>query len=146
MIAKVLVEVMSKAVDKTFSYLVPNHLVTIAAVGERVVVPFGNRQVEGFILELTTEVDEDYKLKEIISIDNDIVLNEELLLLGKKISEMTLAPLISCYQAMLPKALKIKNKKEITKIYETFYTVNKNNDSKLTEKQLEIVMGIGFTI
>ena len=143
MIAKVLVEVMSKAVDKTFSYLVPNHLVTIAAVGERVVVPFGNRQVEGFILELTTEVDEDYKLKEIISIDNDIVLNEELLLLGKKISEMTLAPLISSYQAMLPKALKIKNKKEITKIYETFYTVNKNSDSKLTEKQLEIVNLIG---
>ena len=143
MIAKVLVEVMSKAVDKTFSYLVPDDLVSITAVGERVVVPFGNRQVEGFILELTTEVDEDYKLKEIISIDNDIVLNEELLLLGKKISEMTLAPLISCYQAMLPKALKIKNKKEITKIYETFYTVNKNNDSKLTEKQLEIVNLIG---
>lgn len=143
MIAKVLVEVMSKAVDKTFSYLVPDDLVSIAAVGERVVVPFGNRQVEGFILELTTEVEEDYNLKEIISVDNDIVLNEELLLLGKKISEMTLAPLISCYQAMLPKALKIKNKKEIAKIYETFYTVNKNNDSKLTEKQLEIVNLIG---
>ena len=30
----------------------------------------------------------DMTIAEIISIDNDIVLNEELLLLGKKISEM----------------------------------------------------------
>ena len=72
MIARVLVEVMNKSLDKTFSYLVPEELINIVAVGKRVIVPFGNRQVEGFILELTKEMDTSYQLKEIISINNNI--------------------------------------------------------------------------
>lgn len=138
MIARVLVEVMNKSLDKTFSYLVPEKLINIVAVGKRVIVPFGNRQVEGFILELTKEMDTSYQLKEIISINNDVVLNEELLLLGKKVSKMTLAPLISCYQAMLPKALKVKQKREITKKYDTYYKII-NTNCKLSSKQLEVV-------
>ena len=138
MIARVLVEVMNKSLDKTFSYLVPEELINIVAVGKRVIVPFGNRQVEGFILELTKEMDTSYQLKEIISINNDVVLNEELLLLGKKVSKMTLAPLISCYQAMLPKALKVKQKREITKKYDTYYKII-NTNCKLSSKQLEVV-------
>lgn len=138
MVALVLVEVMSRAVDKTFSYNIPKELIDDVAVGKRVVVPFGRKQVEGFVLEIVDDITSDYHLKDIISVNNDIVLTEELLSLGRAVSYSTLAPLISCYQAMLPKALKIKQKKEITKKYETYYKVI-DNSFKLSDKQEEIV-------
>ena len=138
MVALVLVEVMSRAVDKTFSYNIPKDLIDDVAVGKRVVVPFGRKQVEGFVLEIVYDITSDYQLKDIISVNNDIVLTEELLSLGRAVSYSTLAPLISCYQAMLPKALKIKQKKEITKKYETYYKVI-DNSFKLSDKQAEIV-------
>lgn len=138
MVALVLVEVMSRTVDKTFSYNIPKELIDDVAVGKRVVVPFGRKQVEGFVLEIVDDITSDYHLKDIISVNNDIVLTEELLSLGRAVSYSTLAPLISCYQAMLPKALKIKQKKEITKKYETYYKVI-DNSFKLSDKQAEIV-------
>lgn len=138
MVALVLVEVMSRTVDKTFSYNIPKELIDDVAVGKRVVVPFGRKQVEGFVLEIVDDITSDYHLKDIISVNNDIVLTEELLNLGRAVSYSTLAPLISCYQAMLPKALKIKQKKEITKKYETYYKVI-DNSFKLSDKQVEIV-------
>ena len=137
MVALVLVEVMSRTVDKTFSYNIPKELIDDVAVGKRVVVPFGRKQVEGFVLEIVDDITSDYHLKDIISVNNDIVLTEELLSLGRAVSKSTLAPLISCYQAMLPKALKIKQKKEITKKYETYYKVI--DSFKLSDKQAEIV-------
>ena len=138
MVALVLVEVMSRTVDKTFSYNIPKELIDDVAVGKRVVGPFGRKQVEGFVLEIVDDITSDYHLKDIISVNNDIVLTEELLSLGRAVSKSTLAPLISCYQAMLPKALKIKQKKEITKKYETYYKVI-DNSFKLSDKQAEIV-------
>ena len=138
MVALVLVEVMSRTVDKTFSYNIPKELIDDVAVGKRVVVPFGRKQVEGFVLEIVDDITSDYQLKDIISVNNDIVLTEELLSLGRAVSYSTLAPLISCYQAMLPKALKIKQKKEITKKYDTYYKVI-DNGCKLSDKQAEIV-------
>lgn len=138
MVALVLVEVMSRTVDKTFSYNIPKELIDDVAVGKRVVVPFGRKQVEGFVLEIVDDITSDYQLKDIISVNNDIVLTEELLSLGRAVSKSTLAPLISCYQAMLPKALKIKQKKEITKKYDTYYKVI-DNGCKLSDKQAEIV-------
>ena len=138
MVALVLVEVMSRTVDKTFSYNIPKELIDDVAVGKRVVVPFGRKQVEGFVLEIVNDITSDYQLKDIISVNNDIVLTEEMLSLGRAVSYSTLAPLISCYQAMLPKALKVKQKKEITKKYETYYKVI-DNSCKLSDKQTEIV-------
>ncbi len=108
MVANVLVELANKKVDRTFDYLVPSSLVSMVKVGIRVMVPFGSRFLEGFVLALKekSEIENLKEIKEII--DNEVVLNEELLALGKRIQEETLSPLISCYQVMLPKALKAK--------------------------------------
>ena len=58
----------------------------------------------------------DYEAKEVIKVvDESRVLNDELLELGKKISEKYLCPLVYSYQAMLPKALKAKSKNDFTK-------------------------------
>ena len=94
-------------IDKTFTYLIPSNL--NVEIGIRCLVPFGNKQLEGFVVAIKDEVPNEYKIKEIIDvIDKTPILNEELLSLGKYISKKTLCTLTSAYQTMLPTALKAK--------------------------------------
>ena len=142
MIIGVLVELSNKNIDKIFDYSVPKSLEEFIKVGIRVEVPFGSQTLEGFVLEIKSEYDSSYKLKEIISIkDTDIVLNDELLKLGKIVKDNTLATLISCYQVMLPKALKAKQGSVINKKFDTYYRLNESvlGCVKLTNRQEEIV-------
>ncbi len=139
MYVKVLVETRLKSNDMTFTYHVPN-TIKEELIGKRVLVPFANRMVQGFVLDYAPFSD-DYEIKDIIDvIDDEKVLNDELLKLGKYMSEKYLCPLITCYQAMLPKALKakIKGNHRLRKL--TY--VRLNNAAIITninEKQLEIV-------
>ena len=105
MIAEVLVEI--QKIDKTFTYLIPSNL--NVQIGIRCLVPFSNKKLEGFVVDIKDELPNEYKLKEIIDvIDKTPILNEELLSLGKYISKKTLCTLTSAYQTMLPTALKAK--------------------------------------
>ena len=135
MYADVLVEVGS--IDKTFTYKVPSGIE--ALVGMRALVPFGNRELEGFILKIYNDGDFDYEVKEIIKlIDDHPVINGEMLELGRYISKKSLSSLISAYQTMLPVALKAKSRKSINKRYLT-YVVYLNNEGIKTLKQKEIL-------
>ena len=139
MIVGVLVELSNKNIDRIFDYKVSNDLIDDIKLGIRVEVPFGNQTLEGFILEIKEDSNLD-NLKYINKIiDKDIVLNKELLDLGKSMQKITLSTLISCYQVMLPKALKAKKKVLINKKYDTFYRLNKNYNYKLNSTQSKIV-------
>jgi len=128
MFAKVIVEIGVKAVDKEFTYKVPNTLEKDIKVGSRVKVSFGKMIIEGFVLELTTTFKADYEPKEIIElIDIEPILNEEMLELGKKIQEYTLCSLISAYQVMLPKALKASVKTNINTKKNRYAILNKDD-------------------
>lgn len=141
MIVGVLVELSNKNIDKIFDYIVPEEFTSKIKVGIRVTVPFGRMTLEGFVLDIKDSNDNDIELKSIISIvDEDIVLNSELLELGKVIRDKTLSTLISCYQTMLPKALKAKNGSQINIKYDTFYRLGKiPNDIKFNDKQKSII-------
>ena len=129
MYASVLIEIGAKSVDKLFTYIIPSNLINDVKIGIRVKVPFGSMTLEGFVLEIKSVCEENYELKEIISlVDTDAILNPELLYLGKKIKEMTLCSLISAYQAMLPKALKAKNKVNINIKKDRYIILNKEKD------------------
>ena len=112
--AKIIVELPSKKVDKEFIYNIPLYL--DIKIGSIVKVPFGNRLIEGFVLDIGIFPTE-YILKEIDSIVNRDVLNTELIELGKYISKTTISSLSSAYQSMLPKGIKasIKNKVSTSK-------------------------------
>ena len=82
-------------------------------------------ELEGFVIEIKNS--SDISVKDILEVvDDEVILNEELLELGKKIQEDTLSTLISCYQIMLPKALKAKNGMVINKKFDTYYYLNKD--------------------
>ena len=133
MYAKVIVEIGVKAVDKEFTYKVPVDMQKDIKIGSRVKVSFGKMLIEGFVLDLTDEFNEEYELKEISElIDKEPILNEEMLELGKKIQEYTLCSLISAYQAMLPKALKASIKTNINE-KENKYAVLNKDDKEIIE-------------
>ena len=133
MYADILVEIVSKSIDKTFTYKVPDNV----KVGMRVLVPFGKRIIEGFVLKVYQEKNFDYEVKDITEVIDDYpVINKEMLELGKYISKKTLSPLISCYQAMLPSALKASYKTKVNKKYITVLEIVK--EENLTGKQEEI--------
>ena len=141
MVVGVLVEISNKNVDRIFEYSVPDRLIDSIKIGIRVLVPFGNMSLEGFILEIKNNKTTDKELREIEDIvDKDIVLNDELLELGKTISNTTLSTLISAYQVMLPKALKAKNGSNINIKYDSYYKLgNYSEDIKLNDKQNSII-------
>ena len=139
MYIKVLVELSAFNIDKTFTYLVPDNLKSQIKVGIRVLVPFGFQKLEGFVLEISDEASNDYEIKEIISVvDSEVILTDELLKLGKKISDETLSTLISAYQAMLPKALKAKNGSKVNIKYQKIVQID-NLNMVLSSKQQEII-------
>ena len=112
MYANVLVEYNVKSLDKSFTYKIPSNLVDKIKPGMQVIVPFGKSICNGFVLNLTNEVNEDVEIKSIYKIKNEeIILNQELLDLGLFLKETTLCNLISAYEAMLPSDVKVKSKK-----------------------------------
>ncbi len=140
MIAKVLVEINNINVDKTFDYIVPFEYIEKIKIGMRVKVPFASRELEGFVLDLVNSTDNNYELKEIISIvDTEPILNNELLHLGQFMSKKYFSTLISCYQTMLPKALKAQNKTTINKKMIKYVELCSNSFPKLKPNQEKIV-------
>lgn len=112
-VASVIVDVPAKQTDRTFDYLVPKHLENVIVPGIRVNVPFGPRNIQGFVMELKAESDFK-KLKEIVEpLDLTPVLNKELLVLGDWLTDHALCYKISAFQVMLPAALKAKYEKKV---------------------------------
>ena len=144
MVVSVLVEIKFKQKEKTFDYNVPSILEPEIQIGKRVLVPFGNQKLEGFIINVKKE--SNYELKDRIEVlDKEPILNKELLNLGKELSDELVSNLISVYQSMLPKAYKAKRKSNInikTDKYIKLISIDKAKDflkNSKAKKQNEII-------
>lgn len=115
LIAEVIVDVSTYHVDRPFDYQVPLEWVNVIELGCRVKVPFGPRNVLGFIVGLKKETDVPLnKLKAITQIlDMELVLTEEMLLMAKWLKNNTICYEIDALQVMLPSALRAKYEKII---------------------------------
>jgi len=139
MVAQVLVGLKTTHIDQTFSYIVPDFILDKISVGSRVLVPFGRQKLEGFVISLDNEFNSDYKLKEILElIDEEPVLSNELLSLGKWIQRKTLCTLVTAYQTMLPTFMKAGNSlKTTSKTVSYLRLITK--DGVTSSKQQEIL-------
>ena len=121
MYAEVLIEYSAKAIDKTFTYIIPDRLRNDIKIGMKVLIPFGNKTINGFVTNITNEFNDTYELKTIVDIvDKYLVLNKEMMELGEYLQEKTLCTKIAAYQTMLPSALKVKDKKNNYTKYITY--------------------------
>ena len=105
MIANVIVDVNIKQLNRPFDYLVPTELESLVEPGSRVLVPFGARNIIGFVINLTTG--DEIGLKPVHQVLDVIPsLPQELLTLGEVVARETSANLVAVYKLMIPAALR----------------------------------------
>ena len=107
MLAKVAIDL---ALDRLFTYEVPEALKKKLAIGQLLLVPFGHRTARGFVLALEDGPDGaengKYSLKPIASIvDETPFFSPALLKLVRRIADYTAAPLESVLRAAVPAAV-----------------------------------------
>ncbi len=148
MYADVLIEYNAKAIDQSFTYIIPENLKNIIRVGMKVLVPFANKIINGFVINIHDDYQDEFELKEISSIvDEYFCLNEELMQMGKYLQKQTLCTRISAYQTMLPSSLKVKDQKNNYSKYLIYIELNQDNktikeyiqNNKRGKKQNEIL-------
>ena len=68
MYAEVLIEYSAKSIDKSFTYIIPESLKDVIKVGMKVIVPFNNKKIYGFVINILNNYEDSYELKSIDSI------------------------------------------------------------------------------
>lgn len=107
MIASVVLDIKNNQLNQSYDYFVPTQYQSIIKVGSRVFVPFGKRNLMGFVVSLNDEEESLYSLKSIISLlDFEPVINDELIKLGTLLSSEYFSFLIENYLMMIPASLK----------------------------------------
>ncbi len=132
--AEVIVNSDAVEIDKPFTYKVKDELVPLISVGHRVKIPFGvrNKPTEGFVMALSTEFNDTYKVKEIIKLcDEEPILTKEDLLIIEFLIRKTLCKHIDAIRVLIPtgliRGLKSK-KKRVIKFIKEFCEEIKNKD------------------
>ncbi|MGM0873616.1 MAG: primosomal protein N' [Bacillota bacterium] len=124
--ASVIVDVPAMQTDRAFEYKIPDEWQELITPGMRVIVPFGPRKIQGFVVE-TKNQSEFKRLKSILELlDLTPCLTKELLLLGHWLTEKTLCFKISAFQVMLPAAMKAK--------YEKVLALTADHQAKISEQ------------
>ena len=135
MIAKVIVDITSSAVDKIFDYNIPKDMTVTK--GDRVLVPFGKKNIEGYVVDFASNSDYDKsKLKDIISkLDSQPLLTENNLRLCFFMQQKFFLRAIDIIKLCVPPYV-LNGKQKDT----TFVQLNPNVTVKPTSiKQLEIL-------
>lgn len=116
-IARVIVDVPASRTNRPFDYAVPDWLVPLTEAGSRVIVPFGPRKLQGYVIETmeiehADEAGDGKALREILQVQDDVApLSPELIKLAYWMSQQYLCPWVLALQAMLPAVLKGKSEK-----------------------------------
>ena len=102
MIAQVIVNSNVKNLNKIFDYNVPTSLEVTICVGDRILVPFGNKKAleEGFVIGLKEK--SDFKVKDIAGIQDGIKLTENNIELAKLMARRYFCNISDCIKLMLP--------------------------------------------
>ena len=143
-IAKVIIEHPVASLDTPFDYYIPNSVKVL--VGTRVEVEFNNQIIVGYVEKIEPikeTLDEyidlvGYEVRPILRcLDNEEILTKELQELAHYIATITVSPLISCYQVMLPPSLKPTSSEKVgIKTFKAIRVIDESIDD-LTQKQID---------
>lgn len=140
MVAEVIVDVLSSNVDKVFDYNVPTDLNIV--VGDRVVVPFGARKIDGFVINLkqTSSYDQT-KLKDILSKkDAQPLLSQNMVRLCFFMKQKFYLRLADTIRLFLPPMVRNGTVKQKTVNYVYINCDDFSGVNKAAKKQLEALM------
>ncbi len=136
--ANIIIDQDAKALDREFVYKIPDDL--DVTLGERVLVPFGARVLEGFVVDITDETDYDIsKVKSIIrTVDGFAVIKKEMLALMHYMADNLHLKLATILRLFLPSEMRTGKVKEL----KVRFVRLKNEDITLPKnarKQAEII-------
>lgn len=138
MFAKIIIDQDAKALDKVFEYKIPDDMQV--GVGERVIVPFGARYLQGFIVAIKQTSDYDQtKIKPITrKIEDFSIIKPEMIDLMLYMADKLHLKLASILRLFLPSEMRTDKVKELivkhVRLAENFVL-----PSKRAVKQLEII-------
>ena len=123
MYAQVIIDQDAKALDKEFEYRVPTGL--NREVGMRVLVPFGSRQLQGFVIGVTEECHYDNtKIKDITaSVDDYACIKSELLILMQYMAKKNHLKLASILRLFIPSQMRDGS---VHDLFENNYSLSAN--------------------
>ena len=118
MYAKVIVDIASSLVDKLFDYFFDDSLESSYKKGTRVLVPFGNRTIEGYIISTSTTCEYDSsKVKSIIRpLESFASIKEDQLLLADFMKEKYNIGLCDSLRLFLPSEMRSGKVKDLETI------------------------------
>ena len=138
MYAEVIVDISHEAIDKSFSYRIPEDMVL--HVGDPVLVPFGRGKKKAYVLSLHERVCfPEEKIKDIDSVlDKEFSVEEELLSLAVWMSREYGTGLNQCLKTVIPVKKKVKKRGKPTEL------LWKAEDAplSLTKEQANVLEGI----
>lgn len=106
--AEVIVDVHARDVDRLFHYGIPKSMEASVQVGSRVIVPFGPRRLEGYVVGFSSVADVK-KVRDIVQVlDEQPMLTEELVQLADWMAYRYLASKAASVQALLPAGIRAK--------------------------------------
>lgn len=115
-IAKVIVDISTSAVDKIFDYLIPPEMTLL--IGDRVNVPFGNKTIEGYVIDIVAQNESKYQLKYISErLDAEPIITTEMLELMHYMRTAFYLRYVDCLRLFLPSKLRGGKIKELTREY-----------------------------
>lgn len=104
--AQVVVEIADRKVDRPFHYHIPSQLQEAVKPGVRVLVPFGHRQLEGYVIGLVDQA-EVTGVKPILAVlEEEPLIQPELLQLARWMAVYYMCPLVTVLQSFFPRGRK----------------------------------------
>ena len=129
MIAEVIINSNVKNLNKVFDYNIPSNLENSVSIGSRVLVKFGNKKdlEEAFVISIKEK--SEYKVKDIIKIEEGIGLTEDNIKLAKLMARRYFCNISDCIKLMLPPGtLTKKIEKRIKEKTTKFVFLKKDED------------------
>lgn len=115
MFAKVIVDIASSLVDKVFDYSFDDEEISLYEPGTRVLVPFGNRVIEGYVIETSSSTNlEKSKIKKIIRpLESFTCIKPDQLELASFMKEKFNIGLSDCFRLFLPAEMRSGKVKDL---------------------------------
>lgn len=114
--AEIIVDLSTRKTDRVFHYFIPSEFEKQVSVGSRVLVPFGNRQLAGYVVGFGVPRSE-VKIRSIIGVLDTRILTSEMLELARWMADSYLCSTAEAFGRILSPRLRVKNKRAVKKVF-----------------------------
>ncbi|MGI5941620.1 MAG: replication restart helicase PriA [Pelotomaculaceae bacterium] len=114
--AEIIVDLSIRKTDRVFHYFIPSEFEKQVSVGSRVLVPFGNRQLAGYVVGFGVPRSE-VKIRSIIGVLDTRILTSEMLELAHWMADSYLCSTAEAFGRILSPRLRVKDRRTVKRVF-----------------------------